>query len=165
MSRLLSLSFGVLLFTSFSSAQNSAYDIIPANLPACALECTTLQNAQTGCIPPAAPITNTGTYQNCFCQSALLTSLKSAPSTNICSTWCDAADWASIDTWYVGLCGTESDTTAATATTLTTSTTAASTGTGTGTTSTASSSASSDPQTGSGSDGDQALDYNTPSQW
>jgi hypothetical protein len=72
-------------------------------LPACAQQCTVLQNAQTGCIPPAAPVTDATIYESCFCQSGYLTTLKAAGST-ICSDVCGASDVAKIASWYQSNC-------------------------------------------------------------
>ncbi|THW32208.1 hypothetical protein D6D19_09739 [Aureobasidium pullulans] len=72
-------------------------------LPSCAQQCTILQNAQTGCIPPAAPVTDAVIYESCFCQSGYLTPLKAAGST-LCSDVCEAADVAKIATWYQSNC-------------------------------------------------------------
>jgi hypothetical protein len=68
-------------------------------LPACAQQCTVLQNAQTGCIPPAAPVTDATIYESCFCQSGYLTTLKAAGST-ICSDVCEASDVSKIASWF-----------------------------------------------------------------
>ena len=78
--------------------------ILSPTLPACASTCPVLIQAQSGCVPPAAPVTNQATYQSCFCQSAYLTSLKSS-NNNICAPQCSDSDFAAIDTWYKGLCG------------------------------------------------------------
>ena len=78
--------------------------LLPTSLPACAQTCPVLIQAQSGCIPPAAPITNQATYQSCFCQSGYLTSLKTS-STNICAPQCSDPDFTTIDSWYKGLCG------------------------------------------------------------
>jgi hypothetical protein len=72
-------------------------------LPACAQQCTVLQNAQTGCIPPAAPVTDATIYESCFCQSGYLTTLKAAGST-ICSDVCEASDVSKIASWYQSNC-------------------------------------------------------------
>lgn len=86
------------LLFSFASSQS----FISTTLPACAQQCATLQNAQTGCVPPAAPITNQGIYLSCFCESALLKPLSAAPST-VCPT-CSAADLQTLQSWFSGFC-------------------------------------------------------------
>ena len=116
-------------------------------LPSCAQQCTVLQNAQTGCIPPAAPVTDALTYESCFCQSGYLTTLKAVGS-NLCSDVCEASDVAKIASWYQSNCadngaaaaakvstGTATDSTTATgastvASTLSTSTAGSSSGSG-----------------------------------
>ncbi|KAF2157710.1 hypothetical protein K461DRAFT_317765 [Myriangium duriaei CBS 260.36] len=124
-------------------------------LPTCAEQCAFLTQAQTACVPPAAPVTNQQTYMGCFCQSAYLTALKSDASA-VCGNVCQGADLTQIQSWYASTCAantnaaanpTTTTTTAAgaqettTATTPTTATTA--TQGGSTSTSTASSSSSS----------------------
>lgn len=71
--------------------------ILSNSLPSCASTCTLLQQAQSSCE------TNPASAQSCFCQSALLTSINTS-GTNICSPGCDAADWATIESWYKTFC-------------------------------------------------------------
>ncbi|KAH0365943.1 hypothetical protein KCU65_g5659, partial [Aureobasidium melanogenum] len=115
-------------------------------LPSCAQQCTILQNAQTGCIPPAAPVTDATIYESCFCQSGYLTTLKAAGST-ICSDVCDASDVAKIASWYQSNCADNGVAAAAKVsagtTTDSTTTTTASTASSTQSTSTSTSSSSS----------------------
>lgn len=91
----------LLLLTSLTSAQQPT--LLPSTLPACARTCPVLIQAQTGCVPPAAPVTDAGTYQSCFCQSGYLAPLK-ASSANICAPQCPDGDFATINTWYKGFC-------------------------------------------------------------
>ena len=77
--------------------------LLSPTLPVCAPACPVLIQAQSGCVPPAAPVTNQATYQSCFCQSGYLTSLKSS-SNNICAPQCSDSDFAAIESWYKGLC-------------------------------------------------------------
>ena len=72
-------------------------------LPPCALQCPLLITANSGCVPPAAVVTNQGTYQSCFCQSAFLTTLYSS-AIGLCDGVCQAGDTAKIQQWYIGLC-------------------------------------------------------------
>ncbi len=73
--------------------------LIPSTLPACAAQCTTLQNAQSSCQ------TNPTTESSCFCQSSLLTPLKSNPPAQLqACTACSSADLLTIATWYQGFC-------------------------------------------------------------
>ncbi|KAG9959709.1 hypothetical protein KCU61_g7254, partial [Aureobasidium melanogenum] len=130
-------------------------------LPSCAQQCTILQNAQTGCIPPAAPVTDATIYESCFCQSGYLTTLKAAGST-ICSDVCDASDVAKIASWYQSNCADNGVAAAAKvsagATTDSTSTTPASTATSSQSTSTSTSSSSSQG-TSSSQDADPHHDW------
>lgn len=94
---------GVLVALATSTAAQQLLVYGDTALPTCAQQCTVLQSAQTGCIPPAAPVTNAATYESCFCQSGYLTTLKAAGST-LCSDVCDAADVAKISSWYQSNC-------------------------------------------------------------
>lgn len=76
--------------------------LIAQNLPACAQTCPILLQAQGGCVPPAAAVTNQGQYQSCFCQSAFLTPLYQ-PTSTLCPV-CSTQDMATIQTWFQGLC-------------------------------------------------------------
>ncbi|KAJ5194302.1 hypothetical protein N7491_001639 [Penicillium cf. griseofulvum] len=105
----------------------AADSILPTSasskFPQCGLTCTTLTGAQTSCESGDA-----SSWTSCFCQSALLTGLKSSGS--ICSS-CSAADQATLSTWYNNYCNSggkdTSDTNADTGTTTKTSTDAVST--------------------------------------
>jgi len=77
--------------------------LFPASLPSCISTCTTLEAAETGCVPPSAPVSSTAIYESCFCQSALLTSLATSAA-NICPGICSDADYATIYSWYKGFC-------------------------------------------------------------
>ncbi|MCJ1304362.1 hypothetical protein MMC08_007174 [Hypocenomyce scalaris] len=90
------------VLATMSAAQQAT--ILPATLPACAAQCTPLDQAQTGCVPPAAPVTNQATYQSCFCQSAYLSSLYASGASTLCGAACSAADMSSIQSWYQGFC-------------------------------------------------------------
>lgn len=94
----------ILLLTVFatrSTAQQTT--ILPTTLPACAAQCQVLLQAQTGCVPPAAPVTNAATYQSCFCQSGYLSSLYASAASNLCQS-CSAADMSAIQAWYKSFC-------------------------------------------------------------
>lgn len=80
----------------------SSQTLISSTLPACVQQCPILQEAQAGCIPPAALVTDQSTYQSCFCQSAFLTSLAANPS-SICPT-CPPVDLTTLQTWFTGFC-------------------------------------------------------------
>ena len=73
--------------------------LIPSTLPACAAQCTTLQNAQSSCQ------TNPTTETSCFCQSSLLTPLLSNPPTQLqACTACSSGDLLTIGSWYQNFC-------------------------------------------------------------
>jgi hypothetical protein len=99
-----------------------------STFPACALSCAVLTQAQDSCIPPAAPVTNQATYVNCFCQSALLTTLHTSPD-SLCTAYCTVeSDRQLLEQWYNNFC-----TSGGTAATTKSSTTVSSTGTATAT--------------------------------
>lgn len=79
-----------------------AQTLISQTLPACGQQCPVFLQAQGGCIPPAAPVTNQGIYQSCFCQSTFLQPLYGGP-TPLCPT-CSTADMATVQNWFQGLC-------------------------------------------------------------
>ena len=82
----------------------TAQQLIPQNLPSCVQQCPALQQGQTGCTPAGgAPVTSQGTYQSCFCQSALLTQLYSPNPIQFCST-CSTTDMSTIQNWYKSFC-------------------------------------------------------------
>ncbi|GAM86323.1 hypothetical protein ANO11243_043370 [Dothideomycetidae sp. 11243] len=118
-------------------------------LPACAEQCQLLTEAQTACVPPAAPVTDQATYLSCFCQSGYLTTLKT-DATNVCGTVCQGTDLTQISIWYSSVCA--ADAPAAAAAPATTTTTQAAAGAGVATqTTTASASTSSSQTSQSGS--------------
>ena len=99
-STLFALSCSVLLNLAHTTSAQQA-TLLASNLPACAQQCPVLLQAQAGCVPPAAPVTDQAIYQSCFCQSALLTQL---PTSNICAPQCSAEDIGTIQAWFNGLC-------------------------------------------------------------
>lgn len=115
------------LFASSTAAQSVT--LLPSaasdTFPACALTCQTLEQAQGSCVPPAAPVTNKATYVSCFCQSTLLTQLRSSPA-SVC-TACSAADAQTLEQWYNNFCATGGDVQTTTTSTSTTATNAAAT--------------------------------------
>ncbi|KAF2463518.1 uncharacterized protein BDR25DRAFT_307706 [Lindgomyces ingoldianus] len=72
-------------------------------LPNCAKQCTVLQQAEAGCIPPAAPVTNQATYQSCLCHSTLLTAFYSSGAQCV-TTGCSPDDSTKISQYYTSLC-------------------------------------------------------------
>ncbi|MCJ1432001.1 hypothetical protein MMC27_001357 [Xylographa pallens] len=132
----------LLLYSALTTAQSTSSQI-PSTLPACAQTCIALTQASQSCA------SNQATYQSCFCQSALLSSLKTSPTDNKCSPQCGDADFATIASWYNGQCGTSAaGAPATTPSTLLTSTTsnAGSAPTGAAATTDAPSSATSAPE-------------------
>lgn len=107
------IAFAILF--SFASSQS----FIPTTLPPCAQQCATLQQAQTVCVPPAAPVTSQGIYKSCFCESALLNQLSATPST-VCPA-CLGADLQTLQSWFSGFCAPAGGTGGQQPTTLTTS--------------------------------------------
>lgn len=93
-----------------------------STFPQCGLTCAVLTNAQTSCESGAA-----ASWSSCFCQSSLLTGLKSSGS--ICAS-CSTDDQATLSTWYNNYCSSGGTTTT---TTSATSASATSTATSTGT--------------------------------
>lgn len=94
------LSFLFLALIALTISALAADTILPAaassKFPQCGLTCTTLTSAQTSCESGEA-----STWTSCFCQSSLLTGLKSSGS--VCSS-CSAADQATLSTWYNNYC-------------------------------------------------------------
>lgn len=73
--------------------------LIPSTLPACAAQCTTLQNAQSSCQ------TNPSTEFICFCHSSLLIPLLSNPPAQLAAcTACPSGDLLTIGSWYQNFC-------------------------------------------------------------
>ncbi|KAK9853435.1 hypothetical protein MYU51_006539 [Penicillium brevicompactum] len=116
----------ILLVLTFALTAWSA-SILPTSasstFPQCGLSCTALTNAQTSCESGAA-----ASWTSCFCQSSLLTGLKSSGS--VCSS-CSTEDQATLSTWYNNYCngGSTATTTSASAATGSSTSTATSTGT------------------------------------
>ncbi|KAK4996812.1 hypothetical protein LTR66_003660, partial [Elasticomyces elasticus] len=88
-------------------------------LPACAQQCSLLQQAQAVCVPPAAPATNQAAYESCFCQSAYLRTLYTTPN-GVCDAFCTAqSDLVQIQQWYIRSCNAGTVTTVITTTSAT----------------------------------------------
>ncbi|KAJ5171209.1 uncharacterized protein N7500_003992 [Penicillium coprophilum] len=113
--------FSFLTLIALAISALAADSILPTSasskFPQCGLSCNTLTVAQTSCEAGEA-----STWTSCFCQSALLTGLKSSGS--ICSA-CSAADQTTLSTWYNNYCNSggkdtsDTDTNANTETTTT----------------------------------------------
>ncbi|GJC99177.1 Integral membrane protein [Colletotrichum higginsianum IMI 349063] len=75
-----------------------------ADLPACALNCGPLYDANGACVPPAVPAADGSVYNACFCSQAVLQPFKTA-ATGVCdAAACDAAGFSSIQGWYTSFC-------------------------------------------------------------
>lgn len=94
------LPFLFLVLIALTISALAADSILPTSasstFPQCGLTCTTLTTAQTSCQAADA-----STWTSCFCQSSLLTGLKTSGS--VCST-CSTADQATLSTWYNNYC-------------------------------------------------------------
>ncbi|KAJ5167615.1 uncharacterized protein N7482_003209 [Penicillium canariense] len=106
----------------------SASSIIPtaasSSFPQCGLSCTLLTQAQDSCMSGAA-----SSWVSCFCQSALLTSLKSSGS--LCTSCTASADQSLLSTWYNNYCNSGGTDTGASTTTTSSSSSTTSTSTAT----------------------------------
>lgn len=112
----------LLLALSLSALSASILPTSASNtFPQCGLSCAALTNAQTSCESGAA-----ASWQSCFCQSSLLTSLQS--SGNVCSS-CSSDDQATISTWYKNYCSGDGSTATSTTTGATSTATSTSTST------------------------------------
>lgn len=88
-----------LLSASLASAQ-----LLAQGLPACAQQCTLLNQAAQACGGTASA--NQAIWA-CFCQSGYLTSLYSSPS-GICDAFCtDPGQNQQVMTWYQSNCGSD----------------------------------------------------------
>ncbi|PYI15794.1 hypothetical protein BO86DRAFT_395697 [Aspergillus japonicus CBS 114.51] len=100
------LSLFTLLASTVAHAQTVA--ILPSaassSFPSCGLTCSVLLQAQSDCLPPAAPQTDSATYASCFCHSHNLTELHTS-SNAVCDDTCtNASDRSLIQTWYNNYC-------------------------------------------------------------
>ena len=91
-------------FASLTSAQNLVPQAASSSFPACGLSCQILLQAQSACVPPAAPVTDQAVYVSCFCQSGYLKTLHSSPD-GTCDQWCTVeSDRQELMAWYNNLC-------------------------------------------------------------
>ncbi|PTU23528.1 hypothetical protein P175DRAFT_0432066 [Aspergillus ochraceoroseus IBT 24754] len=96
-----------LAFSTFAHAVTLLPSAASDTFPECGLTCTTFTEAETGCVPPAAPVTNQATYVSCFCQSSLLTTFRSSAD-GTCDTTCTKeSDRKLLQEWYLNYCKTD----------------------------------------------------------
>lgn len=104
------LSVLVLLFVLASAvlAADDDTSLLPSSasdsFPQCGLSCNNLKQAQSGCVPPAAPANGRSTYVSCFCQSSLLSNLHNTAD-GTCDDSCSSeSDRSLLKTWYSDFC-------------------------------------------------------------
>lgn len=86
-----------------AAAAVSAQSVIDyTKIPACARQCIIIDQAEKGCVPPAAPISGQETYQSCLCASTIIAPLK--VSGDLCLAVCAAPDASKITEYYNALC-------------------------------------------------------------
>lgn len=78
----------------------------PALLPACAVNCGPLYDANGACVPPNVPVADAGSYEDCFCSHAGVAPFSTA-TTGVCDAVCGADGLASIGNWFRDLCDVE----------------------------------------------------------
>jgi len=112
--RLIGLLFAAIIFTAITTAQTILPSTASASFPACALSCSQLIQAQSGCIPPVAPVTDQYFYDTCFCQSPLLAQLHTSPD-GTCDANCPVqSDRQLLESWYNSFCASQTASTAPT---------------------------------------------------
>lgn len=96
-----------LAFTTSVLAQDQDVQLRPSaasdSFPACGVNCEILAQADDACTPPTVPATNRQTYVSCFCQSTLITGLKSNAQ-SVCGTCTSQSDSQKLQQWYVDFC-------------------------------------------------------------
>ncbi|GAB0138029.1 hypothetical protein EsDP_00006276 [Epichloe bromicola] len=86
-----------------------SYTIIPFNdiskLPACAVGCQPLWDANGGCVPPAIPAADPKVYGECFCANSKVAAFSTAVS-GVCDNACpgDPKGVSSIAGWFSNFC-------------------------------------------------------------
>ena len=153
----------VIFFASITPLVLAQTAILPSSasngFPQCALGCGTLQSAASSC--EADPSGQQSIIDSCFCQSALLTDLKSNPSA-VCGSSCtSSSDLSSLQTWYNNFCSSGGNTAAGG---QTTTVTAGATTTANTPTTTSAGAATASVSTTPSTTGDPALNGNQPQQ-
>lgn len=109
----LTLFYLTLAFTTSVLAQGEDVQLRPSaasdSFPACGVNCNILAQADDACTPPTVPATNRQTYVSCFCQSALITGLKSNAQ-SVCGTCTSQSDSQKLQKWYVDFCNSGGET-------------------------------------------------------
>ncbi|KAJ5740037.1 hypothetical protein N7533_012821 [Penicillium manginii] len=112
------------LFTTTLAASKPIPTSASSTFPQCGIDCSILKSAQDSCVAGAE-----STWNSCFCESSLLTTLKTSGA--ICSN-CDSSDQTTLSSWYNSYCKSGGSTTSTTSTaTAATATTGTSTSTAT----------------------------------
>ncbi|KAJ5305887.1 hypothetical protein PENANT_c015G00593 [Penicillium antarcticum] len=111
-----------LLTTTLAADKNLIPTAASSTFPTCGLTCSQLYAAQDTCTQAA----DSSTWVSCFCQSSLISNLKTSGA--VCSE-CGTDDQAKVSTWYTNYCNSGGKETSNTATT--TSSAASSTATST----------------------------------
>ncbi|KZZ90474.1 integral membrane protein [Moelleriella libera RCEF 2490] len=77
----------------------------PAQIPACAVNCQPLWDANGGCVPPAIPSAEPTVYQACFCANKNVAAFSTAVS-GVCDNACpgDPQGVSSIARWFSQAC-------------------------------------------------------------
>ncbi|KAJ6087764.1 hypothetical protein N7467_006678 [Penicillium canescens] len=99
-----------LLTTTLAADKNLIPTAASSTFPQCGLTCSQLYAAQDTCTQAA----DSSTWVSCFCQSSLISNLKTSGS--VCSS-CSAGDQALVSTWYTNYCNSGGKETSNTATT------------------------------------------------
>lgn len=115
LSRFLSILALLVLATAVLAADDDT-SLLPSaasdSFPQCGLSCSNLKQAQTGCVPPAAPANGHATYVSCFCQSSLLANLHNSADGTCDDSCSSASDRSLLKKWYNDYCSSGGKTTA-----------------------------------------------------
>lgn len=90
------LLFAATLLPSVLAADKPIPTSASSDFPQCGIDCSVLNSAQDSCTAGAE-----SSWTSCFCQSSLLTSLKTSGS--LCSN-CDSSDQTTLSDWYNSYC-------------------------------------------------------------
>ncbi|GIJ84782.1 hypothetical protein Asppvi_003633 [Aspergillus pseudoviridinutans] len=86
-----------------------------ASFPACGLSCSVLQQAAGSCL--ASPEDTHAVHVSCFCQSSLISQLKTSPDGPCDSSCTSETDKKLLQTWYINYCNSGGNSEGATTTT------------------------------------------------